>query len=200
MGLLGRPPRSLSLGATTRVLLYGFCVQFGWLALAGLTWIASFEPTPGRAAVIGGLLGLLPVLLIGLGLKENLRFLHLLRHGVLAPGRLVKKWKVVKRSRRGTHTAWYYKFEYPGPEGQLCAETVSSFEWPLEELTDDPFEAVLYDPASPSEAVLLDQFHGGVIVARHGRVGTRSPLAPLLAALPLGIFLSVLASVLWKLI
>lgn len=181
------PPRHVSAGAITCVLLHGYGVQVGLVALACILWMMSLEP-------LTAILGLVPALCVWLGLRENLGFLSLLRHGVAVPGRLVKQWTTERRSRTGRTRTYHYRFEYPGPEGELFTETVSNFEWPLEELTDEPAEAVLYEPRDPSRAVLLDRFHGRVSPGNRGEIRARSELGVLLSGLPAATVVGVLVS------
>jgi hypothetical protein len=106
-----------------------------------------------------GLLGLIPVIfsvaglcLILPGFGKGFKRKRLLMYGQIAPGKLIDKKETNRK------TIYKLTFEFNTPDGM--AHTVTTKTHQTEKLTDQPWEAVVYEPVEPDCAVLLDNLPG----------------------------------------
>jgi hypothetical protein len=128
---------------------------------------------PGMRRRTFGALAAFPVLfpLVGLGLllsgaKHGLKALRLLREGKIAFGTLISTESTRARINDRPVLKLTYAFKGEGAyEWQVTARTHNP-----EALRDEAEEPVLYDPADPTTAVLLDELPGPIEFDRSGRI------------------------------
>ena len=123
-------------------------------------------------------LGTLPV--IGWTLRRGRRSNRLLRQGLLAHGRLVEKnpTSVTVNDR----PVFAYLFQFPDAQDRMRRASVRTAQgWRLE---DDVVEPVLYDPASPDDAVLLDALPGHPTLGLDGQLAVESSARAVLVLMP----------------
>lgn len=161
---LGGPDRDVPLSARLRFLFGGFYNQFGWLWF-GFTMIHFrvflFGPdggveTPWPLNIVLFGFPFIGLTFIGIGLRKGLRGIRLLRRGMTASGRLVSK-KPTNTQINGQRV-FELTFEFTAADGKRYLAKASTHEpGPLE---DNAAEPLLYDPADPTIAVMLDDLPG----------------------------------------
>jgi hypothetical protein len=109
------------------------------------------------------------------GMRNGARSLALLREGRLARGRLIHKEEPHRPSRVGGRPVLIMTFAFESDDGETH-EVVAETHRP-ELLEDDADEKVLYHPADPSWASLVDHLPGRPRIARrrHLASGSRLP-------------------------
>jgi hypothetical protein len=115
---------------------------------------------------------LVGVFLLAGGLRLGIRGLRLLRMGTMAQGTLIRKEST--STRINEQMVYKLTFEFADRNGtryQTSAKTHLT-----ENLQDEDFERVLYDPANPHYAVLFDNLPGRPEVDALGRILPGSPL------------------------
>lgn len=128
---------------------------------------------------------LLPFLLVGgvmilFRWRRGGRFVRLLRHGQLAWGTIAKRESTGVRIN--DELQWKFTFQFEDERGQSYEVEGRTTE--PDELTDEPEEAILYDPARPERAVIVDTEPDLVRLGRDGR--WRAPPALKTALLLIG--------------
>ncbi len=132
---------------------------------------------PHRARIVGQRLGHFPpwVLLVlifpvvglavaGARLTSGRRWIHLLREGALATGRLVEKRPLAYKVNE--KPAFALVFEYTAGDGQTYQHTARTTE--PDRLEDEDTEPLLYEPYDPARAVMLDELPRGVATDADG--------------------------------
>jgi hypothetical protein len=145
----GAPGTSRILGART--------AKTGPLGLISLIF-----PLVGMAALLGGIPG-------------KVRGVRLLRDGVQTTGVLVDK--APTHTRINNRTVYKLTFEFTAADGgkhQAVAKTHL-----VEKLEAEPRERLLYDPYSPSRAVMLDAMPGSPRIDENGQIRVDSVLKTL---------------------
>ncbi|MGD8453007.1 MAG: DUF3592 domain-containing protein [Phycisphaerae bacterium] len=123
----------------------------------GTSRIRGMRRAPFGAVV--ALVGMFPLTGVGflvVGLWGGLRAGRLLRHGRLSAGRLVAKKRT--SARVNGRRVYKLKFAFVAEDG-LTYEAVARTNQP-ETLEDEDEKLLLYDPARPQQAVLLDNLPG----------------------------------------
>lgn len=129
-------------------------------------------PTIVLFVVIFPFLGM--VVVVG-GLRRGWRASHLLAHGRMAKGKLLDKVFT------GTGTVYKYTFEFTADDGQSYRAAGKTDRIKL--LEDEEQERLLYDPARPSYAAMLDGLPGAAEITSAGHLRARSPARGLLVLL-----------------
>ncbi len=127
-----------------------------------------------------GLIGVFPVLFPAVGLamvagsaRKGLKGLRLLREGHSAKGRLVGK--EATNTKINEQVVYRMTFEFEAYDGRTYeAEARTHVPGVLEDEAEEP---LLYDPADPSCAVMLDDLPGSPRIDEHGQI--RCAAAPL---------------------
>jgi len=194
---LSPPPRPVPWSLRLAMLLTGGSSFAGWFLLdAGLLyrWLllrqaASRLGPVGARFVVATALGVIVVALwlIGSGLKRNLSALRLLRNGKLAFGKLVDKevasWKSERHGgdngplETGTewgyarrHAAsWRLRFEFLAEDGTTYQPERIVWRDPAA-LLDEKYERIVYNPAAPWSARLMDELGPGIGIDPVGRL------------------------------
>ena len=86
------------------------------------------------------------------GLKKARNHTHLARNGVLTTGNVTGK--TATNTEINGQQEYDIRFVFQLPDGTVCRATIRTHD--IEELEDDKREQILYDPANPSNAVLVD--------------------------------------------
>jgi len=123
-------------------------------------------PLVGLGVMVPGLL---------MGHKAN----RLLATGMLGLGRL--KSKEATNMKVNDRTVYKLTFEYEAHDGatyEVVAKTSNT-----ENLTDDEYEGLLYDPYRPSYAVMMDSLPGSPKIDGLGHIRSGHPLRDLAALL-----------------
>jgi hypothetical protein len=96
----------------------------------------------------------------------NIKALNLLRIGILTRGKCIGKEPT--RTRINEQTVYKFTFLFRAQDGnEYRAIAKSHTIW---ELTDEPEEAILYDPSQPQKAVLLDNIPGTPRINQYNEV------------------------------
>jgi hypothetical protein len=135
---------------------------------AGAGFVVIF-PLVGLGLAWGGL---------RLGLKRN----HLLRDGLVAMGTLVDKRATATQVNK--QTVYELTFEFTARDGQRHRAKVRSHQ--PQRLEDEAQEPLLYDPANPGKAYLLDEAPSRPVIDPNGELegrGNRALLALILPAI-----------------
>jgi hypothetical protein len=137
----------------------------------------------GMRTNVVGPMGLIPIIfpVIGLcfiiaGLKNGIKANRLLVNGKLANGRL--KSKVKTKSEINDQPVYKLTFEFTASDG-MSYEAVAKTHLP-EKLEDQQEEPLLFDPACPKNAVMLDNLPGAPRINNDGNVRVGSPIMVLL--------------------
>jgi len=142
--------------------------------IAGMTR-APFDLTPIFVVIFP---------LVGLGLaigatRAGLRRYRIMKNGRLTLGKLESKKGT--NTRINGRTVYRMTFAFAGEDGVRHVATTRTHM--PEALEDDQRENMLYDPAAPSDAVMLDALPGRFTTSETGDIIAAGPLGILLAAL-----------------
>lgn len=122
------------------------------------------------------ILPLAGVVLIAVRWRKGGRAMHLLKNGHLALGKLVSK--TATNTRVNKRTVYRLTFEYEANDGRVH-QAVTKTHQP-EQLEDDAVERLLYDPALPDRAAMMDTLPGQVRISEAGQVERGGALLVLL--------------------
>jgi len=127
--------------------------------------IAGMRAAPTDAWILFVLLfpfaGLIAVII---GLSGGYKSTHLLRFGEMAEGRLIKRERTSMRVNN--RPVIKFTFEFKAKDGTVNTAAAKTHLW--EELEDQAQEKILYDPASPQKAVLIDNLPAKLSLSTDG--------------------------------
>jgi hypothetical protein len=121
-------------------------------------------------ACLVGIFPLIGLVFIANGLKNGIKGNHLLKNGKVTEGRLVDKEATGTRINK--RTVYKLTFEFRADDGQLY-QTVAKSHLP-ENLEDEALEQILYNPANPQYATLVDNLPGAPDIDEFGTIHTGS--------------------------
>ena len=117
------------------------------------------------------------------GLRGNLRALRILKVGKWARGKLVNKQAT--GTKINNNIVYKFTFEYEDESGQAHQITDKTHHTHL--LEDEEMERLIYNPAKPSEGMLVDVLPGKPEVLEDGSIASINPgVALLRVVLPVG--------------
>lgn len=99
-------------------------------------------------------------------LKNGLKGSRLLKHGQLTRGKLIDKQPT--NTRINNQTVYKLTFEFTAANGQRYQASANSHQ--PANLEDEAREQILYDPANPQHAVLVDNLPGSPEIDEFGQV------------------------------
>ena len=110
------------------------------------------------------------------GVRRGRRVIRLLKQGELAAGTLVSQEKTAMEVNRQPVIKYTFEFEVPGQGTYHCiAKTYLT-----ETLTDDAHEPLIYHPANPNDAMMLDYLPGKPTIDEQGCVVLRRSASTLI--------------------
>jgi hypothetical protein len=189
------PPRHIPRELGLALHFGGAAALTGWLillmsSLAGwylTTWadVSSWRrEDPGEVRFWSYVLWLVPLLGAALaagGAWSGRRALRLLREGRLARGKLIDKRQT--RFELAEKPVYLLTFSFEAADGRTY-RAVARTEKPAA-LEDDEEEPLVYLPADPHQACLLDHLPGGPVIRADGTLAARRPGWGGIVALPL---------------
>jgi hypothetical protein len=153
--------------------------------------VADADTLDTLKALVG--LGGITLLIVTLFTWPRLR---LLRHGLAARGKVVKRTQGWNEGQRGAaRSMWTFIFEFVAADGKAHQCSVSTFE--PEVLDEERRHVILYHPAHPEDGTTLAHLPGSPVVHLDGTVESRGGgavafILPVIAAV-----CSVIAAVRW---
>ena len=118
-------------------------------------------------------------------IRKGRRRRHLLEHGVVAMAKLIDKRATNVRVNR--QTVWELTFEFTGRDGRKHEAKARTHE--TLRLEDERQEPLLYDPAEPSTAYMLDELPSRPKIDLVGELEGRPAAAALALVLPVVVIL-----------
>ena len=105
------------------------------------------------------------------GLRRGVKGNRLLHNGKIGQGRLVDK--SATNTRINNRTVFKLTFEFEAEDGMTYQATAKSHL--TENLEDEPWEQLLYNPRNPSDAVLVDNLPGAPDIDESGNIYAANP-------------------------
>lgn len=138
-----------------------------------LTYQPQISRIQGQRRSQGGIFGLMPVIfpVVGLcfivaGFKKANKGIHLLSLGKISHGTLKSKEKT--NTKINDNPVYKFTFEFFADDGNSYQAIAKSYL--VEKLEDQEFEPLLYDPARPNYAVMLDNLPGNPRIDEMGNI------------------------------
>jgi hypothetical protein len=95
------------------------------------------------------------ILLLYSGVRKTISHISILKNGKIANGKLLKMEPPDKEIN--PQTLYYLTFEFNASNNETCNISFSFPGYKVSRLTDEGYEMLVYDPASPEKAIFLDQ-------------------------------------------
>ncbi|MCD4824453.1 MAG: DUF3592 domain-containing protein [Phycisphaerae bacterium] len=129
---------------------------------------------------------LVGLVFIVIGLRKGRKAVHLLTYGVQGEGVLIDMQPT--RTQINNQTVYKLTFEFVADDGQTYKAVAKTHQ--TDELEDEETERLLYDPADPSCAVMMDALPGSPTIDETGYIQGGSVLKALFAmAVPLAVII-----------
>jgi len=114
------------------------------------------------------------------GMRRGRRIIRLLKQGELAAGNLVSQEKTTMEVNRQPVIKYTFEFEAPGQGTYQCIAKTYLTETLTKTLTDDEHEPLIYRPANPNDAMMLDYLPGKPSIDEQGNVILRRSASTLI--------------------
>lgn len=107
--------------------------------------------------------------IVGFGIRDGRRSIHILTHGRPTMGRMVSKQTTGVESDDVPQYEVF--FEYTDDQGRTGKGSIKTYD--LSTVEDDERERLLYDPANPASIVAFDALPGNVTIDARGELAAR---------------------------